>query len=119
MAHSASGLGASLLIIAIVPIMAAMVITGNFGLLTGANLWYTLGLAFAVGVGAGITVLGSGLSSESIVLAFTLAFGTTLYGLFVGVTIADIPAIPYNGGAIISGFSLLFYVVGMFLIVHH
>lgn len=118
MAHSASGAGVSLLVMAMVPVLASMVVTGNFGLITGANLWITLGVAFAVGVAAGITVFSSGLSDMSIFFAFILAFGTTLYGLFVSVTIVSMSLIPYNGGAIIGGFSLLFYALGLFFLVH-
>src|ERR1017187_6345191 len=118
MANTASGLGATLLIIAMVPIIASMVVTGDFSLLTGANIWYTLGLAFGIGLAAAVTAIGSGLNTEGTILVFALTFGTTLYALFVGVTIANMSAIPYNGGAIISGFSLLFYAVGLFFLVH-
>jgi hypothetical protein len=116
MTSTASGAGVTLIIIALLPVFAAMITTGDFGLLTGNTLWITLGVAFAVGVAAGITVLSSGLSGESIAMAFVLAFGTSLYIAFVSVTITDLANIPYGGGAIISGLSVLCYVLGLFFL---
>jgi hypothetical protein len=109
-------MGIILIICAMVPVFAAMIIAGDFRVLEGSNLWVTLGVAFTVGLAAAITAIGSGLNTFGTMLTFILSFATALYVLFIGVTIAPMLQIPYSGGAIIDGISLFLYAIGVFAI---
>jgi hypothetical protein len=108
--------GALFLILAFVPVIAVMFMTGDFTPFLGANLWFSLGLSFAVGVGAGVTVLSSGLSGASIMLAFVLGFSTTLYVVVTTNALTAIADMPYDFAAILGGFSVFFFVLGVFFI---
>jgi hypothetical protein len=110
----ASGVG--FLILSLLPSIAAMFTTGDFGLLIGVNIWVSLGVAFAVGVGAGVTVLSSGLSGESIMLAFILAFSATLFAILSWNVLAVMNDLPYGIPAIITGFSAFFFALGVFFL---
>jgi hypothetical protein len=108
--------GPAFLLLSFAPIFAVIFMTGDFSSITGANLWISLSAAFVVGVAAGITVLSSGLSGVSIMMAFILAFSTTLYAIFTLSVLGILSGLPYTFGAIIEGFSAFFFVLGIFFI---
>jgi hypothetical protein len=108
--------GMYLIFLGVIPVFAAMVASNNFGTLTGADLWTSLAVALAIGAVAAITAVGSGLNTYGTFLAFTASFATVLYLTFVAAAVSLFSSIPYGLGAILGGFSLFCYVVGLYAV---